>query len=70
MNSEDTTKKFDTQPGADAILERINVLEIRLLGEIQKLSKKIDVLNRTMLEMQANQGVLEDRLDELEQKPA
>ena len=53
-----------------AVLEtRVEGMEIRLGGvetELRKVNKKLDVLNQSILEIRADQRLLEDRIELLE----
>ncbi|HXG66756.1 MAG TPA: hypothetical protein VNO70_16765 [Blastocatellia bacterium] len=77
MSSEDTTKKFDTQPGVDAILERINAFDEKLStrfdtieAELRVINKQLEVLAKDVLDLRAGYRILDDRITVLERKPA
>jgi len=84
MSSDDPTMElpddkpgYDTKPGVTAILERIAALEARLLSEIaslrtdiRRLDHKIELQNRTIGDLYADQRETQERVDKLEGKPS
>ncbi|HXG63676.1 MAG TPA: hypothetical protein VNO70_01125 [Blastocatellia bacterium] len=77
-------KPLDTKPMLEAILDRLNALtqDVRAIraemekgfAEVQQqfrvLNKKFDILAQDVMQVRADQQLLEDRVTKLEQKPS
>lgn len=67
----------NTQPTIETVLQRINALGERFekrfdeaIGQLKSLSRKLDVINKELLEMKGEQQELRDRIEVLERKPS
>lgn len=74
-----SSDNLDTKPTIETVLERISELGTKLEAQIAgirseisdgfaKLGKKIDIMNRELLDLKAEHEQLRDRVDSIERK--
>jgi len=60
----------DTRPIWEAVQTQIAEFRTEMNDQFSKLNKKLDILNRELLEVKTEQELHGDRLDALERKPS
>jgi len=60
----------NTRPIWEAVQTQIAEFRVEVNDQFSKLNKKLDILNRELLEVKTEQELHGDRLDALERKPS
>jgi predicted RNase H-like nuclease (RuvC/YqgF family) len=70
LNDKVDARLHDTRPIWEAVQTQIAEFRTEMNEQLSKLNKKLDIMNRELLEVKAEQSEQADRIDKLERKPS